>query len=62
MLTLDNIFDIVVEANRLNQSRIKEFCVRYIVKNYNDVVANKKGTQAMGIELFQEAVTCYQQK
>jgi len=61
MLTTDNSYDILVEAHRAKQNRVKDIVLHFAVANYNTFVGNKAGTQKLGIELFQDAVTVYQQ-
>lgn len=60
-ISLDNIFPTLKGAHALNQPSVKEFCFHFIVKNYNDFVANKDGVKDLGIELFQSVVEVYQQ-
>eukprot|EP00027_Filamoeba_sp_ATCC50430_P018479 CAMPEP_0168563552 /NCGR_PEP_ID=MMETSP0413-20121227/12738_1 /TAXON_ID=136452 /ORGANISM="Filamoeba nolandi, Strain NC-AS-23-1" /LENGTH=489 /DNA_ID=CAMNT_0008595095 /DNA_START=63 /DNA_END=1532 /DNA_ORIENTATION=+ len=60
-ISLDNIFPTLKGAHALNQPSVKEFCYHFIVKSYNDFVANKDGVKDLGIELFQSVVEVYQQ-
>jgi len=60
-ISLDNIFPVLKGAHALNQPSVKEFCYHFIVKSYNDFVANKDGVKDLGIELFQSVVEVYQQ-
>jgi hypothetical protein len=53
-LRLTNIlilfYSVLKTAHQLGLPRMKEFCFHFIVKNYNDVVANKDGVKDLGIE------------
>jgi len=62
MLNNENVYDVLIEANKVNQTRIKEFCFHFIVKNYDAFIANKSRTSTLGIELFQDAIAFNQQK
>jgi len=62
MLNTDNVYDVLIEANKVNQSRIKDFCFHFIVNHYDSFIANKTKTSMLGIELFQDAIAVNQQK
>eukprot|EP01114_Cavostelium_apophysatum_P000198 TRINITY_DN1019_c0_g1_i1.p1 TRINITY_DN1019_c0_g1~~TRINITY_DN1019_c0_g1_i1.p1 ORF type:complete len:511 (+),score=176.91 TRINITY_DN1019_c0_g1_i1:41-1573(+) len=62
LLNRENVYEVLIEANKANQQRVKDFCFHFIVNNYDSFIANKAKTSLLGIELFQDAIAVNQQK
>jgi len=56
-----NIYPMLVEAEKVQQKRVKQLCFQYVVAHYNEVINNKEGVQVIGVLLLQESITVYTQ-
>jgi len=62
MLNTDNVYDVLIESHKAQQTRVKDFCFHFIVSHYESFIANKAKTAMLGIELFQDAISVNMQK
>ena len=58
-LSLQNIFEVIVAAHKLNEPTVKSFCKFFAIEHFNEFVMNTEGLHVLGIDLFQECVTAY---
>jgi len=58
-LSLQNIFEVLVAAHKLNEPTVKSFCKWFAIEHFNEFVMNTEGLHVLGIDLFQECVTAY---
>jgi len=59
-MTIESVFHLLKAATDFEEERIKGFCLKFALQNYNDFIANKDGIYILGIELFQEVVAAFQ--
>ena len=58
-LNVDNIFETLAAAHKLNEAQVKSVCKFFAIEHFNEIVTNNAGLHILGIDLFQEIVTAY---
>eukprot|EP01095_Lingulamoeba_sp_RSL-Kostka_P008481 TRINITY_DN2857_c0_g5_i1.p1 TRINITY_DN2857_c0_g5~~TRINITY_DN2857_c0_g5_i1.p1 ORF type:complete len:446 (+),score=167.38 TRINITY_DN2857_c0_g5_i1:214-1551(+) len=61
-MTIETCFELLKNSTALGDQRSKGFCLKFALENYNEFIANKDGIHILGIDLFQEVVTAFQQR
>lgn len=55
-----NVFELLKLANETGEAHVKDMCITYAHKHYEDFVGNAMGIPLLGIELFQQVVVLKQ--